>query len=424
MREIVSLHLGGAGVQLGEACWEQYTAEHSIGANGKLESGGLADSGTNAIFSQASDGHYVPRAVFADLDPQSLRVFRRTAVGSLCSADSFISAKEDAASNFFRGYATVGKEKLPMIVEQVRKQAEACDALDALHILHSTAGGTGSGLTAQLLKSLSTEFPKILKVSNSIFPSSGLSANILEAYNHVLWSGLAGEHLDLVTASTNEALYNVVTHTSGIASPSWKHTNYIVAQAASALHSSERLDGLLKCSIAELVTQLKPFGAQKKIVTANFALPKSGSNVDAAAADVFFNERSSMLTTAPDNYALGACFLSLKSKDASPWDINNFLTGIKSERKAQLGDNADAFKVALTAKPHVNGKGSPLPVAETSATLLANSTETLKPLLQNIANDFDQIYSKRAWVHWYVGEGGEEEEFSQCREDLAVRMKE
>ena len=39
--------------------------------------------------------------------------------------------------------------------------------------------------------------------------------------------------------------------------------------------------------------------------------------------------------------------------------------------------------------------------------------------LTRMAHKFDLMYAKRAFVHWFVGEGMEEGEFSEAREYLA-----
>ena len=38
MREVLSLHLGQAGVQMGNGCWELYCLEHGIQPDGQMPS--------------------------------------------------------------------------------------------------------------------------------------------------------------------------------------------------------------------------------------------------------------------------------------------------------------------------------------------------------------------------------------------------
>ena len=67
-RECISVHIGQAGVQMGNSCWELYCLEHGIEPDG-IVSSGQADSSFGTFFSETGSGKHVPRAIFVDLEP-------------------------------------------------------------------------------------------------------------------------------------------------------------------------------------------------------------------------------------------------------------------------------------------------------------------------------------------------------------------
>ncbi len=65
------MHVGQAGAQMGNACWELYCLEHGIQPDGQMPSDKPLEEETsfNTFFSETGAGKHVPRAVFVDLEP-------------------------------------------------------------------------------------------------------------------------------------------------------------------------------------------------------------------------------------------------------------------------------------------------------------------------------------------------------------------
>uniref|UniRef100_A0A8D2J7Z8 Tubulin/FtsZ GTPase domain-containing protein n=1 Tax=Varanus komodoensis TaxID=61221 RepID=A0A8D2J7Z8_VARKO len=124
MRECISIHVGQAGVQIGNACWELYCLEHGIQPDGQMPSDktiGGGDDSFNTFFSETGAGKHVPRAVFIDLEPTVIDEVRTGTYRQLFHPEQLITGKEDAANNYARGHYTIGKEIIDLVLDRIRK---------------------------------------------------------------------------------------------------------------------------------------------------------------------------------------------------------------------------------------------------------------------------------------------------------------
>merc|ERR1712117_945450 len=113
MRECLSIHVGQAGVQIGNSCWELYCLEHGIAPDGVMPSDKTpGDDSFSTFFQETGSGKYVPRSIFVDLEPSVIDEIRMGENKKLFHPNNLIKGKEDAANNFARGHYTIGKDIL------------------------------------------------------------------------------------------------------------------------------------------------------------------------------------------------------------------------------------------------------------------------------------------------------------------------
>jgi len=262
MREIISIHIGQAGIQTGNACWELYCLEHGIKPDGTMPSDktpGKESDTFNTFFSETGAGKHVPRAVFVDLEPSVIDEVRTGTYRQLFHPEQLLNGKEDAANNYARGHYTVGKEIVDLTLDKIRKLADNTTGLQGFLVFHSVGGGTGSGFGSLLLERLSVDYGKKSKLDFCVYPSPQVSTAVVEPYNSVLSTHSLLEHTDVAFMLDNEAIYDICRKSLGIEKPSYTNLNRLVAQVISSLTASLRFEGALNVDINEFQTNLVPY---------------------------------------------------------------------------------------------------------------------------------------------------------------------
>eukprot|EP00759_Apiculatamorpha_spiralis_P038405 PhF_6_TR37622/c0_g1_i2/m.55941/K07374/TUBA; tubulin alpha len=190
MQGIVSVHVGQAGVNLGESQWDLFRKEHGIEADGTTTTKDQTtiDHGyRDFLFSENANGSYTARAVFCDTEKDIIhRACVKGSIRGIVSHSSMITGKEDAANNFIRGKYTIGRELRDRTDDAIRRHAEGCDQLQGFMMYFSLGGGTGSGHGTSLLEHVASTYRNVPIYCVNIAPSESLGCAPTETYNTIL----------------------------------------------------------------------------------------------------------------------------------------------------------------------------------------------------------------------------------------------
>jgi len=368
----------------------------------------------DVYFNEGSEGRYVPRAVLTDLEPGTMDTIRSGTYGTLFRPDNFIFGQSGAGNNWAKGHYTEGAELVDEIMECVRKEAEACDVLQGFQFTHSMGGGTGSGMGTLLVSKVKEEFPDRIISTYSVIPSPKVSDTVVEAYNATLSIHQLVENADQCFALDNEALYDICFRTLKLTNPTYSDLNHLIANAITGTTCSLRFPGQLNCDLRKLAVNLVPF-PRLHFFLVGFA-PLTASNIQAyrvltvpELTQQAFDAKNMMCAADPRHGRYLTCAMMFRGKVSSE---------VVSDQMTEMTNKHSSYFVEWIPN---NIKASicniPPKGLEMSSVFIGNST-AIQEAWKRVADQFTVMFRRKAFLHWYTGEGMDEMEFTEAESNL------
>ncbi|XP_039272068.2 tubulin beta chain-like [Styela clava] len=412
MREIIHLQVGQCGNRIGSKYWETLIAEHGINEKGFYHASAVKNVlERDNVYFREMNGHHVPRAVLVDLEPDSLVRTRSCAVGQLFRPDNYMFGTNGAGNNWAKGFYTEGAEILDDIMEVIRRETESCDCFEGFQVCHSLGGGTGSGLGTLIGQRIKDLYPDRMLMNFSVFPSAEVSEAVVEPYNATLSITKLLEHSDEVICFDNKSLYHICNKTMKTKTPHYKDLNYFISVAMSGVTTSLRFPCNLNYSLRKFALNMNPF-PRLHFIMPGFSPMSSEKGDELTSSELtqqLFHEENMLMSCNPaDGRYLSAS--ALFRGQVLMVEVDKEIAKIQDERRnnfpAWIPDNllTDYFKV-------------PLGNLNKAATVACNNT-AIQKIFTCVCDQFTAMFRRKAFLHWYQGEGMDELEFTNAHNDI------
>ncbi|KAF2354224.1 Tubulin/FtsZ 2-layer sandwich domain [Trinorchestia longiramus] len=345
--------------------------------------------------------------------PSSSATDRRASTASP-RAQCAAPGQSGAGNNWAKGHYTEGAELVDSVMDVVRKESEKCDCLQGFQLTHSLGGGTGSGMGTLLVSKIREEFPDRIMNTFSVVPSPKVSDTVVEPYNATLSIHQLVENTDETFCIDNEALYDICFRTLKLQNPTYGDLNHLVSLTMSGVTTCLRFPGQLNADLRKLAVNMVPFPRLHFFMPGFAPLTARGSQQYRALTvpeltQQMFDAKNMMAACDPRHgryLTVAAIFrgrMSMREVDDQMYTIQNknssfFVEWIPNNVKTAVCD--------------IPPRGLKM-----SATFIGNST-AIQELFKRVSEQFTAMFRRKAFLHWYTGEGMDEMEFTEAESNM------
>ncbi|KAG2327977.1 hypothetical protein Bca52824_010705 [Brassica carinata] len=378
MREILHIQGGQCGNQIGAKFWEVVCAEHGIDPTGRYTGDSdLQLERINVYYNEASCGRFVPRAVLMDLEPGTMDSLRSGPYGQTFRPDNFVFGQSGAGVPF------VGRRNW-----------------------------IWNGNTVDIEDQ--EEYPDRMMLTFSVFPSPKVSDTVVEPYNATLSVHQLVENADECMVLDNEALYDICFRTLKLTTPSFGDLNHLISATMSGVTCCLRFPGQLNSDLRKLAVNLIPFPRLHFFMVGFAPLTSRGSQQYRSLTvpeltQQMWDSKNMMCAADPRHgryLTASAMFrgkMSTKEVDEQMLNVQNknssyFVEWIPNNVKSTVCD-------------------IPPTGLKMASTFIGNST-SIQEMFRRVSEQFTAMFRRKAFLHWYTGEGMDEMEFTEAESNM------
>ena len=185
MKDVLTIHVGSDGVNVGIAYWKQKCLEYGIGLDGILDKKKCSDPNSiGTYFIEHKQGKYKARAMFVDFGTNSIDELKDE-MKEIFDELNLFQFNSDCPL-FPHSRYTEGAEKIDKVMEGFRTQIESSEKPEIVQIFYSSYDGVGSGFGPFLISKISQEIPDTKIIAINELPSPNFNTNTVEIYNSLL----------------------------------------------------------------------------------------------------------------------------------------------------------------------------------------------------------------------------------------------
>uniref|UniRef100_A0A5K3FM40 Tubulin_C domain-containing protein n=1 Tax=Mesocestoides corti TaxID=53468 RepID=A0A5K3FM40_MESCO len=201
----------------------------------------------------------------------------------------------------------------------------------------------------------------------------------------------------------------------------------VCARYLSSMTASLRFKNILTSDLNVVQTNLIPY-PRIHFPLANFAPAQSTEKTTYETANVMeitrsvFERDNQLIKIDPTIGKFMSCTLLYRGS-VSPGQVYVALAEMRKSKGLEFVDWCPTgFKVGITSETPMSRCDSGIGQNNRNVVMLAN-TSAVGQAWQRIVHKYYILYSKRAFVHWYVGEGMEESEFNEALVNMTSLVK-